>query len=76
VAEKVRSFSEPGQKISAEPTTSTASTESAPEPVFFPANNTRDPCGSMIFNLAIQSIILSLDSQLNIWYFDDGTLAD
>jgi hypothetical protein len=30
----------------------------------------------MIFYLAIQSIILSLDSQLNIWYFDDGTLAD
>jgi hypothetical protein len=30
----------------------------------------------MIFSLAIQPIILSLDSQLNIWYLDDGTLAD
>jgi hypothetical protein len=30
----------------------------------------------MIFSLAIQPIILSLDSQLNIWYLDDGILAD
>jgi hypothetical protein len=30
----------------------------------------------MIFSLAIQPVILSLDSQLNIWYLDDGTLAD
>jgi hypothetical protein len=30
----------------------------------------------MIFSLAIQPIILSLDSQLNIWYLGDGTLAD
>jgi hypothetical protein len=43
VAEKFRSFSEPGQKISAEPTALTASTESAPEPVFLPADNTRTP---------------------------------
>jgi hypothetical protein len=35
-----------------------------------------DPCGPMIFCLAIQPIILSLDSQMNIWYLDDGTLAD
>jgi hypothetical protein len=35
-----------------------------------------DPCGPMIFSLAIQSIILSLDSQMNIWYLHDGTLAD
>jgi hypothetical protein len=35
-----------------------------------------DPCGPMIFSLAIQSIILSLNSELNIWYLDDGTLAD
>jgi hypothetical protein len=35
-----------------------------------------DPCGPLIFSLAIQQIILSLDSQLNIWYLDDGTLAD
>jgi hypothetical protein len=30
----------------------------------------------MIFNLAIEAIIVSLDSQLNIWYLDEGTLAD
>jgi hypothetical protein len=35
-----------------------------------------DPCGPNIISLAIQPIILSLDSQLNIWYLDDGTLAD
>jgi hypothetical protein len=35
-----------------------------------------DPCGPMIFSLTIQPIILSLDSQLNIWYLDDRTLAD
>jgi hypothetical protein len=35
-----------------------------------------DLCGPMIFSLAIQPIILSLDSQLNIWYLHDGTLAD
>jgi hypothetical protein len=36
----------------------------------------RDTCGPMIFSLTIQPIILSLDSQLNIWYLDDGILAD
>jgi hypothetical protein len=35
-----------------------------------------DPCGPMIFSFATQAIILSLDSQLNVWYLDDGTLAD
>jgi hypothetical protein len=35
-----------------------------------------DYCGPMIFSLAIQPIILSLDSQLNIWYLDDRTLAE
>jgi hypothetical protein len=35
-----------------------------------------NPCGPMIFTLAIQPIILSLDFQLNIWYLDDATLAD
>jgi hypothetical protein len=30
----------------------------------------------MIFCLTIQPIILSLDSQLNIRYLDEGTLAD
>jgi hypothetical protein len=32
-----------------------------------------NPCD---FCLAIQPIILSLDSQLNIWHLDDATLAD
>jgi hypothetical protein len=32
--------------------------------------------GPMIFSLAIQTIILSLNSHLNIWYLDDVTLAD
>jgi hypothetical protein len=35
-----------------------------------------DPCSPNIISLAIQPIILSLDSQLNIWYLNDGTLAD
>jgi hypothetical protein len=35
-----------------------------------------DICGLMIFSFVIQPIILSLDSQLNIWYLDNGTLAD
>jgi hypothetical protein len=30
----------------------------------------------MIFSLAIQSIILSLDSQEDIWNLDNGSLAD
>jgi hypothetical protein len=30
----------------------------------------------MIFSFAIQPIILSFGSQLNVWYLDDGTLAD
>ncbi|WP_164983176.1 hypothetical protein, partial [Klebsiella pneumoniae] len=30
----------------------------------------------MLFSLAVQPIILSLNSELNIWYLDDGTLAD
>jgi hypothetical protein len=30
----------------------------------------------MIFSLTIQPIVLSLDFQVNIWYLDDGTLAD
>jgi hypothetical protein len=30
----------------------------------------------MIFSLAIQTIVSSLDSQLYICYLDDGTLAD
>jgi hypothetical protein len=30
----------------------------------------------MIFSLSIQPTVLSLDSQLNIWYLDDETLTD
>jgi hypothetical protein len=30
-----------------------------------------DPCGPMIFSLVIQPIIVSLDSQLKIWYLAD-----
>jgi hypothetical protein len=40
---KNSSFSEPVQKISAEPTALTASTESAPEPMFLPADSNRTP---------------------------------
>jgi hypothetical protein len=29
----------------------------------------------MIFSPAIQPIVLSMDSPLNIWYLDDGTSA-
>jgi hypothetical protein len=29
----------------------------------------------LIFSLAIQPIVLSMDPPLNIWYLDDGTLA-
>jgi hypothetical protein len=35
-----------------------------------------EPCGPMIFSRVIQTIVSSLDSQLNIWYLDDGILAD
>lgn len=31
--------------------------------------------GICIFNLAIHSIITQLTSDLNIWYFDDGTIG-
>ncbi|CAK1600196.1 unnamed protein product [Parnassius mnemosyne] len=34
-----------------------------------------DPLGPAIFSLAINPIIHSLNSKLNIWYLDDGTLA-
>jgi hypothetical protein len=35
-----------------------------------------DPCGPMIFSLAIQLIIFTLDFQLNIWHLDDEILAN
>lgn len=34
-----------------------------------------DPCGPLVFCLAIHSIIKSLNSDLNVWYLDDGTLG-
>lgn len=35
-----------------------------------------DPCGPLIFCLAIHSIISNLEQDINVWYLDDGTLAD
>lgn len=35
-----------------------------------------DPAGPLIFSLAIQPLITQLNAELNIWYLDDGTLAD
>ena len=35
-----------------------------------------DPLGPFLFCLAIQSIIRSLKSPLNLWYMDHGTRAD
>ncbi len=35
-----------------------------------------DPCGPLVFCLAIHSIISSLKQEINVWYLDDGTLAD
>ena len=34
-----------------------------------------DPCGPLVFCLAIHSIIKSVNSDLNAWYLDDGTLG-
>ncbi|XP_026331470.1 uncharacterized protein LOC113238842, partial [Hyposmocoma kahamanoa] len=34
-----------------------------------------DPLGPLLFCLAIQKIISSLDSPLNVWYLDDGTIG-
>jgi hypothetical protein len=34
-----------------------------------------DPLGPAIFSLAINPIIHNLNSKLNVWYLDDGTLA-
>ena len=34
-----------------------------------------DPCGPLVFCLAIHSIIESVNSDLNAWYLDDGTLG-
>ena len=34
-----------------------------------------DPLGPALFSIAIQPIVNSLCSNLNIWYLDDGTLG-
>lgn len=34
-----------------------------------------DPCGPLVFCLAIHSIIKSVNTELNAWYLDDGTLG-
>ena len=34
-----------------------------------------DPIGPFLFSLGIMDIIKSMNSELNIWYLDDGTLA-
>ena len=34
-----------------------------------------DPLGALLFSLAIDPIIQSAESPINIWYLDDGTLA-
>ncbi|XP_008486032.1 uncharacterized protein LOC103522716, partial [Diaphorina citri] len=35
-----------------------------------------DPCGPLAFCLAVQHIVQSMKSELNVWYLDDATLAD
>src|SRR5664279_5500906 len=34
-----------------------------------------DPLGSLLFCLAIQSIVVKLSSEFNVWYIDDGTIG-
>ncbi|KAL3613036.1 hypothetical protein CASFOL_043125 [Castilleja foliolosa] len=34
-----------------------------------------DPLGPLVFSLAIQSVIVGLQSPLNLWYLDDGTVG-
>ena len=35
-----------------------------------------DPLGPLLFSLAINDLVKSLKSILNIWYLDDGTIID
>ncbi|KAJ6639200.1 hypothetical protein Bhyg_11942, partial [Pseudolycoriella hygida] len=35
-----------------------------------------DPCGSFLFPLSIHHIVDDMESELNVWYQDDGTLSD
>ena len=34
-----------------------------------------DPLGPFLFNLGIMDIVKSMNTQLNLWYLDDGTIA-
>ena len=34
-----------------------------------------DPLGPALFSLAIQTVVSTLCSSLNIWYLDDGTIG-
>lgn len=35
-----------------------------------------DPLGPALFSLIIQPIVAAMETELNIWYLDDGTVAD
>ncbi|KAL1446386.1 hypothetical protein WDU94_005682 [Cyamophila willieti] len=35
-----------------------------------------DPCGPLLFSLAVQPIVESMTTEFNMWYLDDATLAD
>ena len=35
----------------------------------------RDPLGQLLFSLAIQPLIEKLESEINVWYLDDGTIG-
>jgi hypothetical protein len=35
-----------------------------------------DPLGPVLFCLALHPVIKSLKSEFNVWYLDDGVLAD
>ena len=34
-----------------------------------------DPLGPALFSLAIQSLVTTMSSEVNIWYLDDGTIG-
>ena len=35
-----------------------------------------DPIGPLLFCLAIQPVIKKINTKLNVWYLDDGTIGD
>lgn len=35
-----------------------------------------DPCGPLAFSVTIQPMVEEMNSELNTWYLDEGTLAD